>query len=249
MKELPPETGGPKGWPGMILRVLRALFLFALVLWLAHTVFGPGTGSRSPRDRGEKRLFEKDLESRVQSGQLVVVDKAESDRYIHEDLSTHDLTKALTFARLKSEVLEQPLFIENEETFGEDDNVAQVNPTDRKAWHELTLLELDLKDEFARTHPDDLPGYLEEAALDPQRTPAAMVDFIDRYPDSNLVSTALAHLEYTLCVARKDPRQAMAVYGDLAERHPEQRYLVGLLPEYQARAVEYLQHYRQQASQ
>lgn len=228
--------------------VLRVLLLFALVLWLAHSVFGPGSGGRSPRLREEQRLlFEKDLESRVDAGQLVVVDKAESDRYIHEDLSTHDLTKALTFARLKSEVLEQPLFIENEETFGQDDNVAQVNPTDRKAWQELTLLELDLKDEFERTHPDDLQGYLDEGALDPKRTPQAMVDFIDRYPDSNLVSTALAHLEYTLCVARQDPRQALAIYRDLAERHADQRYLVGLLPEYQDRAVEYLQHYRQQA--
>lgn len=248
MSDMAP-TRGPKGWSRMLLPVLRALFLFALVLWLAHSVFGPGAGTLSPRARGENRLFEKDLQSRLRAGQLVVVDKTESDRYIHEDLSTHDLTKALTFARLKSEVLEQPLFIENEDTYGGDDKVAQVNPTDRKAWHELTLLEMDLKDEFARTHPQDLQGYLEERALDPQRTPQAMIEFIDRYPDSNLVSTALAHLEYTLCVARKDPRAAMAFYRDLAERHKDQPYLVGLLPEYNERAVEYLQHYRQQAGQ
>lgn len=248
MSDMAP-TRGPKGWSRMLLQVLRALFLFALVLWLAHSVFGPGSGRLGPRARGENRLFEKDLDARLRAGQLVVVDKTESDRFIHEDLSTHDLTKALTFARLKSEVLEQPLFIENEDTYGVDDKVAQVNPTDRKAWQELTLLELDLKDEFARTHPQDLQGYLDEGALDPQRTPQAMIEFIDRYPDSNLVSTALAHLEYTLCVARKDPRAAMALYRDLGERHKDQAYLVGLLPEYNDRAVEYLQHYRQQAGQ
>ncbi len=221
----------------MLWKVLKILLAFAAILWVAQAVFDP-VDHGPARDR-PRRLFEKDLAAKLNRGLLVVVDAEESDRYIQEDLSTHDLTKALTFARLKSEVLERPLFIEDKQTFGTEASVARVNPTDRKAWQELTLLEMDLKRDFARRHPKDTKGYLEASALDPKRTPEAMVTFIDRYPDSQVASTALAHLEYALCVALKDPQRALAVYDKLASRHADQAYLLGLLPEYRNRARQY----------
>jgi tetratricopeptide (TPR) repeat protein len=223
----------------MLWRTLKILIAFAAILWVAQAVFNPVTpGGPTNRDR-PRRLFEKDLVAKLNRDLLVVVDEEESDRYIQEDLSTHDLSKALTFARLKSEVLERALFIKDKSTFGTKDSVAQVNPTDRKAWQELTLLEMDLKRDFARKNPKNLKGYLEASALDSKRTPEAMVAFIDRYPDSQVASTALAHLEYALCVAQKNPQRALAVYDKMAKRHPDQAYLLGLLPDYCNRARQY----------
>lgn len=230
----------------MLWRTLKILIAFAAILWLAQTVFNP-VAPGPDRDR-TRRLFEKDLAAKLNRGLLVVVDEEESDRYIQEDLSTHDLTKALTFARLKSEVLERALFIEDKLTFGSEASVARVNPTDRKAWQELTLLEMDLKRDFARKNPKNQKGYLEASALDPKRTPEAMVAFIDRYPDSQVASTALAHLEYALCVAQKNPQRALAVYDKLAKRHPDQAYLLGLLPEYRSRALQYQEILDQKAA-
>jgi len=230
----------------MLWRILKIALAFAAILWVAQAVFNP-VAPGPDRDR-TRRLFEKDLAAKLNRGLLVVVDDEESDRYIQEDLSTHDLTKALTFARLKSEVLERPLFIEDKLTFGTDANVARVNPTDRRAWQELTLLEMDLKRDFARKNPKNPKGYLEASALDPKRTPEAMVAFIDRYPDSQVASTALAHLEYALCVAQKNPKRALAVYDKLATRHAEQAYLLGLLPEYRSRASQYQELLDQKAN-
>ncbi|MGI5844377.1 MAG: hypothetical protein ACOX9B_09405 [Candidatus Xenobium sp.] len=223
----------------MLWRTLKILIAFAAILWVAQTVFNPVAPSGPTNRDRPRRLFEKDLVAKINRDLLVVVDEEESDRYIQEDLSTHDLSKALTFARLKSEVLERALFIKDKSTFGTKDSVAQVNPTDRKAWQELTLLEMDLKRDFARKNPKDLKGYLEASALDPKRTPEAMVAFIDRYPDSQVASTALAHLEYALCVAQKNPQRALAVYDKMAKRHPDQAYLLGLLPDYCNRARQY----------
>ncbi len=230
----------------MILRILKVLLVFALILWVAVLVFNPEP--RAPGRELPNRLFEKDLKARLNQGKLVVVDQDESDRFIQEDLSTHDLTVALTFARLKSEALERPLLIENKDTFGQAESVARINPTDRKAWHELTLLEMDLKSDYARKNPRDLKGYLEESALDPKRTPEAMVAFIDRYPESQVSATALAHLEYCLCVAERDPDRALAVYDKLAGRHADQEYLVNLLPGYRARAREFKKAYENRGS-
>jgi len=225
----------------MLLRIVKVVLVFGAILWAATLVFNPEP--RAPGRELPNRLFEKDLRARLHQGKLVVVDQDESDRFIQEDLSTHDLTVALTFARLKSEILERPLLIENKKTFGRTSSVARVNPTDRKAWQELTLLEMDLKRDYARRHPGDLKGYLEETALDPQATPQAMVDFIDRYPDSQVSATAMAHLEYCLCVTLRDPDRALAVYDKLAARHADQDYLKGLLPGYRARAQDYKTRY------
>ncbi len=221
----------------MILRIVKVVLVFALILWAAILVFNPEP--RTPGRDLPNRLFEKDLGARLNQGKLVVVDEDESDRFIQEDLSTHDLTVALTFARLKSEILERPLLIENKRTFGRQPSIARVNPTDRKAWQELTLLEMDLKRDYARKHPQDLKGYLDESALDPQATPQAMVDFVDRYPDSQVSATALAHLEHCLCVRLRDPDRALAVYDKLAARHADQPYLMSLMPGYRARAQNY----------
>ncbi|MBQ7567597.1 hypothetical protein IJT17_02195 [bacterium] len=196
-------------------------------------------------DNASRQLFSKNLSKRLDRGQLVVVDKDKSDKYIQEDFTTYDLGKAYAFARYKSEVLQQPLFVESKKTFKTSDSVASVDPEDRRAWQELVLLEIQLKDAYAIAHPKDITGYSEQKALDPKRTPAAMLKFIDAHPKTHIVATALAHIEYCYCIAQNNIAQAITTYDQLEKKYgalqgedrPE--YLLKLLPEYRDRAQKF----------
>lgn len=218
----------------MTLKIVKILVVFGVILWIANLIFSPGQTVTVSTAKGP--LFSKDLSKRVNKGQLVIVDTNESDRYIQEDLATHDLLKAMTFARYKSEVLERPLFIENAHTLGNKRSVAKVDPTDRQAWQHLTLLEIDLKRDYERKHPKDIEGYKDEKAMDSSKVPDAMQKFINEYPDSFVVSTALAHIEYSLCTDQKDYSRAIAVYDKLENKNPKSEVLKELLPIYKKRA-------------
>ncbi|HXE71168.1 MAG TPA: hypothetical protein VNO81_00780 [Candidatus Nitrosotenuis sp.] len=230
----------------MVWRILRGLALFALALWLANRFFGP-QGALAPRAQAEglHPVFEKDLAAKIARDQIVVVDGQESDRYIQEDLNTRDYRKALAFARLKAELLETPLHLEDQHTFGRPGSLTRVDPTDRRAWQELTLIEMDLKQAYAAAHPGDTEGYLSPAALDPQRTPQVMAEFIGRYPDSHMAATALAYIEYTTCVATARPRLALSLYRKLRAEHGDHPALAAQLDDYQERAVAYMHSWRQ----
>lgn len=222
----------------MVLKIVKIVLVFAVALWLANMFLAPGTKSITGGAKYSGVLFSKDLKERVRQGHLVIVDKDESDKFIQEDLATHDLITALTFARYKSEVLEQPLYIESAATLGKKDTVAKVEPSDRQAWQHLVLLEIDLKSKYEKQHPNDLDGYMSEKALDAKRVPAAMQEFIGQYPDSYVVTTALAHIEYSLCSASKNFDQAVAIYDKLAQKYPNSDVLAQYLPEYRQRAIE-----------
>ena len=224
----------------MALKITKIVVIFGVLLWIANMLFNPNSGSSIKGGT----LFSKDLVKKVQKGQLVIVDKNESDQYIQEDLSTHNLLQALTFARYKSEVLEQPLYLENAATLGKankskNNYVAKVDPSDRQAWQHLILLEIELKTKYAKSHPNDLEGYNTEEAMDINLTPAKMTQFIEKYPDSYVVSTALAHIEYCLCVAQNKSAQAQSIYTKLAKKFPDSEVLNDLLPVYEARAKDF----------
>lgn len=222
-----------------MLKIVKIVLIFVVLLWVVNLLFAPDS-KKMPVTAGARGvLFSRDLRQKVNQGQLVIVDKDESDKYIQEDLSTHDLVRALTFARYKSEVLEQPLYIENASTLGDRDKVvAKVDPTDRQAWQHLVLLEIDLKKNYERKNPNDLQGYMSEKSLDAKRVPQVMQEFIGGYPNSYVVTTALAHIEYSLCVAQKKADQAVAVYDKLALKYPDSEVLAEYLPKYKERAME-----------
>ncbi|MCR5660969.1 MAG: hypothetical protein K6G50_02440 [bacterium] len=226
----------------MFVKFLKIAIAIIVAISLVSLAFSPE--EETPITAGGsavRTMFAKDMQKELSKGKLVVVDKDESDQYIQEDISTHDLAKALTFARLKSEVLEQPLYIENQKTFGKkEDSLAEVHPTDHKAWRELTILEMDLKDKYEKEHPQDIAGYREQKALDPDKTPQAMKEFIEEYPDSHMVAVALSHIEYCLCIAKKDPEAAIKIYNEIGNKFKDKPYLMKLLPEYKKRAETYL---------
>ncbi|MGM9992301.1 MAG: tol-pal system YbgF family protein [Candidatus Bruticola sp.] len=220
-----------------MVKFIKIIVVFAVLLWVVNMFFGFNTTSKSiVAKRDVASLFSKDLTKKVQQGHLVIVDKNESDKYIQEDLATYDLVKAMTFARYKSEVLEQPLYIENEKTFGNSAVVAQVDPSDRQAWQHLVILEIDLKAAYEKKNPNDIDGYMSEKALDVKRVPAVMQEFISKYPNSYVVTTALAHIEYSLCEAQNKADQAIKIYDKLASRYPDSEVLAEYLPLYKERA-------------
>lgn len=221
-----------------------AIFIVAVVL-INYYSNPSSTPSTNLSDNANRQLFSKDLNMRLNRGQLVVVDKDKSDKYIQEDFTTYDLGKAYAFARYKSEVLQQPLFVESKNTFNTNSSVASVDPEDRRAWQELVLLEIQLKDAYSKAHPNDAAGYSEQKALDPKKTPDAMMKFIDAHSKTHIVATALAHIEYCYCIAQNNAAQAIAAYDKLEKKYsavegdnrPE--YLLTLLPEYRARAQKF----------
>ena len=222
----------------MLVKILKIVVIFGVILWVANLIFNPGHTVVNQSTGGT--LFSKDLNSRVNRGQLVIVDQNESDQYIQEDLATHDLVKAMTFARYKSEVLEQPLYIENANSLGKKQQfVSVVDPTDRQAWQRLILLEIDLKRNYEKQHPGDTEGYKDEKAMDTRRVPEVMQQFINEYPNSYVVSTALAHIEYSLCSQQKDYDRAIAIYDKLESKNPESKNLKDLLNTYRQRAEEF----------
>lgn len=220
-----------------MVKFVKIIIVFAVLLWIVNMFFGSDTNTSSfVGKRDVTALFSKDLAQKVKQGHLVIVDKDESDKYIQEDLATHDLVKAMTFARYKSEVLEQPLYIENEKTFGNSAVVAKVDPSDRQAWQHLVLLEIDLKAAYEKRNPKDLDGYMSEKALDVKRVPQTMQEFIAKYPNSFVVTTALAHIEYSLCDAQNKAEQAIKIYDKLAAKYPNSEVLKEYLPQYKERA-------------
>ena len=229
----------------MVLKVVKIVVVFVVLLWVVSLFFAPSV--KGPGYKGGGLLFSKDLAQKVSQGQLVIVDKDESDKLIQEDLATHDLVEALTFARYKSEVLERPLYIENAETFGKPTSVARVDPSDRQAWQHLILLEINLKSKYARRHPNDIEGYTSEKALDLKRVPQAMQEFIDDYPDSYVVTTALAYIEYSLCLAGNDCDRAIKIYNKLESKYPDSQVLGEFLPKYRERAIEHRRNKRNAA--
>lgn len=227
-------------------RFILSIVIFAAVVLVINYLVSPrGTPKTDLSDSASHQLFSKNLRKRLDRGQLVVVDKDNSDKYIQEDFTTYDLGKAYSFARYKSEVLQQPLFVESKKTFDNDDSVAIVYPDDRRAWQDLVLLEIQLKEKFSKKHPKDIYTYSSQEALDPQRTPAEMLKFIDSHPKTHVVATALAHIEYCYCIAQKNAAQAISTYDALEKKYgslkkedrPE--YLLSLLPEYRERAQEF----------
>lgn len=225
----------------MLIKTLQILLVFVVALWAAVVLFDSSEQVPTVYNTDGSRVFAKDIRSQLKQGQLVIVDKSinGSDNLIQENLSTHDLPTAVTFARYKAELLEQPLYIESRTTYNKPESVAVVNPTDRKAWQELILDEIYLKDKYSRQHPNDLKGYQEQKALDPERTPKMMLQLIDHYPDSHVTAAALAHIEYTLCVARQAPDQAIEIYNQLETKYASEPYLKELLPDYRERAQQY----------
>lgn len=222
----------------MVVKILKIVVIFGVILWVANLIFNPGRTTVNQNNNGD--LFSKDLNSRVKRGQLVIVDQNESDRYIQEDLATHDMVKAMTFARYKSEVLEQPLYIENAASLGKKNQfVSVVDPTDRQAWQRLILLEIDLKRNYEKQHPGDTEGYKDEKAMDSRRVPEVMQQFINEYPNSYVVSTALAHIEYSLCNQQKDFDRAIAIYDKLGTKNPDSEILKKFLPMYKERAEKF----------
>ncbi|MDO5295953.1 MAG: hypothetical protein Q4F00_04795 [bacterium] len=220
------------------------IFIVAAVL-INYYIVPRNVPSTNLSDSANRQLFSKDLNKRLNRGQLVVVDKDKSDKYIQEDFTTYDLGKAYAFARYKSEVLQQPLYVESKSTFNTGNSVASVDPEDRRAWQELVLLEIQLKDAYSKAHPKDTVGYSEQKALDPKKTPEAMLKFIDAHSKTHLVATALAHIEYCYCIAQNNAAQAIATYDNLEKKYsalqgderPE--YLLSLLPEYRNRAQKF----------
>ncbi len=223
----------------MFKRISIIVVAFALAIWALNFLLSPSRTPSTDLNAENRQLFSKDLNKRLEKGQLVVVDDTKSDKYIQEDMSTYDLSKALAFARYKSEVLGKPLYIESKKTFKTDNHVAKVTPRDRRAWQELTLLEVDLKNAYELAHPNDTEGYATEKALDPKRTPEAMLKFIDRYADTNVVATALAHIEYCYCVAQDNAAKAIETYDMLEKKYSDKPFLVSLLPEYRQRAMDF----------
>lgn len=230
----------------MFARVCYIVVIFAVAVWIVSMLFSPGIApTTNLSDSGNRQLFSKNLISRLNKGLLVVVDKDKSDKYIQEDFSTYDLGKAYAFARYKSEMLQQPLFIENKKTFKTKKSVAKVNPEDRRAWQELVLLEIKLKTNYELAHPKDITGYGEQKALDPHRTPEAMIKFIHKHPNTHTVAVALAHIEYCYCIAQNNAAQAITTYDALEKKYStvegenSPKYLLELLPEYRQRAQDF----------
>ena len=233
-------------------QLVYGILIFLAAVWIFNLLISPTAPTTTDLSPGHRQLFSKDLKERLSKGQLVIVDEERSDKYIQEDMSTYDLGKALTFARYKSEVLQQPLFIESQKTFKGEEHVASVTPTDRRAWQDLTLIEVELKEAYAIAHPKDLKGYSEQKALDVVRTPPAMLKFIDKYPETHIVATALAHIEYCYCIVQNDGARAIATYNELEKKYkdnPNAGYLLSLLPEYRQRAQEYRNKKLDNASQ
>ena len=227
-------------------RIILSVIIFALVVLTVNYLLAPKNTPRTDlSDSANHKLFSKNLNKRLDRGQLVVVDKDNSDKYIQEDFTTYDLGKAYSFARYKSEVLQQPLFVESKKTFNNEESVASVDPDDRRAWQELVLLEIQLKEKYSKAHAEDIRGYSSQKALDPQRTPAEMLKFIDAHPKTHGVATALAHIEYCYCIAQKNAAQAISTYNELEKKYSalkgEERpdYLLSILPEYRERAQEF----------
>lgn len=223
----------------MFLRIVQIGLIFLVSLLVVNYAFNFGNDRSAQVSGISGGLFSRNLPALLAKGDLVVVDDKESDKYIQESLSTHDLKKAMTFARYKAEVLERPLFIESKVTYGNPDVVATVNPTDRKAWQELTLAELHLKEDYEKKHPGDLSGYQSQKALDAQKTPEVMAEFINSYPETNSAITALAHIEYCLCNVRKVPDKAIAMYESLKKTNAKQTALCGVIDQYISRAQDY----------
>ena len=123
--------------------------------------------------------------------------------------------------------------------------MASVDPEDRRAWQELVLLEIQLKDTYSKAHPNDASGYSDQKALDPKKTPEVMLKFIDSHATTHIVATALAHIEYCYCIAQNNAAQAIATYDKLEKKYsalPENErpeYLLKLLPEYRTRAQQF----------
>ena len=168
----------------------------------------------------KSRLFDRGMDGTLQrylaQGYYVAVERHDdgtlSNRLIYEDMMSKDFTAVQELARIKSENLEKPLFIIG----GSPPQVMdRVNPEDRKARREYMMLVWTLKQEsldWSRQR------YLSRDALEPHRTVVAMSRFIESYPNSRMVGSALKDMRHACYVGLQDPAKFRQVVEGLVDR-------------------------------
>lgn len=196
-------------------------------------------------ETGERILYERDLKKLVKEGYYVVVDKDEKDIFIHEDLYSKDYNILIDLAMIKSVALGETLYTEDEATFGTERYIEEVHPTDHRAYQDFLMTEIQLLDPSYFDSQDRYrDNYNRAEAMDKNRTIDEMIAFIDRYPESKWISRAFSYIEYQLCVAQKNPEEALTLYESIKEEHPEFEKVQTIADVYIERAHRYQKEYQ-----
>lgn len=202
-----------------------------------------------PPDKARKKvLYERDLKKLAGEGNYVLVDKDEKDIFIQEDLYSPDYSTIIDLGRIKAEGMGVSLFTEDAATLGSGKFIEEINPIDRKAYHDFLMTETMLLDPVYFNEKK----YLNEEnynvnraeAMDKGRTVDEMVDFIDRYPESKMIDRAFSYLEFQVCVVQKNPDGAIQIYEKIKEKHKDKLRLILVANEYIKRARENRENYK-----
>jgi hypothetical protein len=224
-------------------------FVYALLCTLfciSGCDYFKGTSGKQIDDApgGQKVLYERNLKKLVKEGHFVTVDKNEKDVFIQEDIYSTDYGIIADLTMIKSEAIGVPLYTEDIGTFGDKVFIEEFHPTDRKAYQDFLMTETQLLDPAYFSQQQYLDENINRAeALDKERTVPEMIDFIDRYPASRMVSRAISYIEYQVCAVKKDPLEAIKIYKEIKKKYPDNKQLNEIVDEYIKRANEYLEKY------